>query len=604
MLAKKCFFVGILTFLSLSLAIADPPAEHPITGEPLLIDCLRGTPDAIDGDLSDWDLGAMTPAVLDTEEQIFSGAAQGAASWDSPGDSSGKFYLLWDDENIYIAVVMKDGKLSMNKYGSDIWNADCIEIFFSTTDAVPTTSSPSEIHYQYGFNANDQRWNWCNMDGNTNAEPDYLQIASSETADGYICEASIEYGQMLSLDFTAGNTIGFHPVFDDADNGDRKLQMTWTSREAHDQSLGFGHIFLSDAAVAPGFSSGPRPANGAMIEDTWVNLTWMPGAFAVSHDVYFGESFDDVDAGTGGTFQGNQIETVFAVGVDGSPYPDGLLMDTTYYWRVDEVNAPPDSTIYKGDVWSFTVSSSVEDFEGNDFSTFPWEHHGDASWTITSYEKHSGTYSAQAGAIDHDERTTLQVLLDCVSGDITFYRKVSSEGGCDYLKFYIDGEEKSKWSGTTDWEQVSFPVRAGTRIFDWTYSKDGSISSHWDTAWVDDIVFPIGADTIPTGEVIELADATFNQTVLSSDVPVLVDFWAPWCGPCLVMAPVIEEIADEYAGRVKVCKLNVDNAPGTTTNYGIRFIPTFILFKDGQVQRQWVGVTNKYELTAAIDELL
>ncbi len=172
------------------------------------------------------------------------------------------------------------------------------------------------------------------------------------------------------------------------------------------------------------------------------------------------------------------------------------------------------------------------------------------------------------------------------------------------MEFYIDGVREGRWSGTWDWEQVSFPVRAGTRTFEWTYSKDGSVSSDWDTAWVDDIVFPIGADTIPTGEVIELPDATIDQIVLSSDVPVLVDFWAPWCGPCLVMAPVIEEIADEYAGRVKVCKLNVDNAPQTTTNYGIRFIPTFILFKDGQVQRQWIGVTSKEELTAAIDELL
>jgi len=349
----------------------------------------------------------------------------------------------------------------------------------------------------------------------------------------------------------------------------------------------------------------PNPKDGALHEDTWASLGWRAGATAVSHDVYFGENFDDVDAGTGGTFQGNQTGTVFTVGVAGSPYPDGLLLDTTYYWRIDEVEADG-TTVHKGDVWSFTVSfmSAEEDFETNNFSTFPWEHHGDASWAITSYEKHSGTYSAQAGTIDHHERTTLRVRLDCISGDITFYRKVSSELDYDYLEFYIDSVEMDKWSGEEDWARVSFHVDGGETTFEWTYSKDGSASEGDDTAWIDDIVFPIGADTVPTGEVIELTDATFNQTVLNSDVPVLVDFWAPWCGPCLVMAPVIEEIADEYAGRVKVCKLNVDNAPQTTANYGIRFIPTFILFKDGQVQRQWVGVTGKYELTAAIDELL
>ncbi len=132
-----------------------------------------------------------------------------------------------------------------------------------------------------------------------------------------------------------------------------------------------------------------------------------------------------------------------------------------------------------------------EDFETRDFSKFPWEHHGDASWTVTSYEKNSGAYSARTGTIDHHESTTLRVTLDCVSGDITFYRKVSSELDYDHLVFYIDSVKMDKWSGKEDWAEVSFPVDEGTRTFEWTYSKDDSISDGDDTAWIDDIVFPI-----------------------------------------------------------------------------------------------------------------
>jgi len=134
---------------------------------------------------------------------------------------------------------------------------------------------------------------------------------------------------------------------------------------------------------------------------------------------------------------------------------------------------------------------STEDFETDDFTKLPWSHSGDSNWTVTPYEKYSGAYSAQAGSINHDESTTLWVRLDCIAGDITFYHKVSSELGCDYLEFYIDGVRKGRWSGTTDWEHVSFPVTAGTRIFEWAYSKDGSISTGSDAAWIDEIAFPL-----------------------------------------------------------------------------------------------------------------
>jgi len=97
----------------------------------------------------------------------------------------------------------------------------------------------------------------------------------------------------------------------------------------------------------------PNPADGAFHEDTWVNIGWSPADAAVSHDVYFGENFDDVDIGAEGTFQGNQPSTFFVVGFPGFAYPDGLIPGTTYYWRIDEVEA--DGTIRRGDIWSFTV---------------------------------------------------------------------------------------------------------------------------------------------------------------------------------------------------------------------------------------------------------
>ncbi len=106
------------------------------------------------------------------------------------------------------------------------------------------------------------------------------------------------------------------------------------------------------------------------------------------------------------------------------------------------------------------------------------------------------------------------------------------------------------------------------------------------------------------GSVIELTDATFDKTVHDSDVPVLVDFWAPWCGPCKMITPIVEEIADEYADKAKVCKLNTDDARDSAMEFGISAIPTLILFKDGQVQKKWVGLTSKKDLAAAIDEQL
>jgi thioredoxin 1 len=99
---------------------------------------------------------------------------------------------------------------------------------------------------------------------------------------------------------------------------------------------------------------------------------------------------------------------------------------------------------------------------------------------------------------------------------------------------------------------------------------------------------------------IQVNDSNFKQEVLESGTPVLVDFWAAWCGPCLMVAPAIEEIAEQYQGKLKVCKVNVDEAPNTAANYGIMSIPTLSIFKSGQVMEQLVGVMPKTELERKI----
>jgi hypothetical protein len=99
----------------------------------------------------------------------------------------------------------------------------------------------------------------------------------------------------------------------------------------------------------------PNPLNGAICKDLWVTLSWSPGDFALSHDVYFGESFEDVKAGIGGTYRGNQFLLYYMAGLNENDYPDGLVPGTTYYWRIDEVNEADPNSPWQGDIWSFTV---------------------------------------------------------------------------------------------------------------------------------------------------------------------------------------------------------------------------------------------------------
>jgi thioredoxin len=102
--------------------------------------------------------------------------------------------------------------------------------------------------------------------------------------------------------------------------------------------------------------------------------------------------------------------------------------------------------------------------------------------------------------------------------------------------------------------------------------------------------------------ILEVTDANFDQEVLKSDQPVLIDFWAVWCGPCKALSPIVDEVAQSYTGKVKVAKMNVDQNPGTPGRYGIRGIPTLLLFKGGQVKEQIVGYVPRETIEKTLDK--
>jgi len=152
--------------------------------------------------------------------------------------------------------------------------------------------------------------------------------------------------------------------------------------QVYNHALTEGEILSAmQGAGAYPYALAPVPADGVLLEDNWVSMSWNSGDYAASHDVYIGDNFDDVNTGTEGTFQGNQTDTSFVVGFPGFPFPDGLVPGTTYYWRIDEVNDTEPNSPWKGKIWSFSVPPRTAYFPEPADGAESIDPNADLSWT-------------------------------------------------------------------------------------------------------------------------------------------------------------------------------------------------------------------------------
>ncbi len=200
-------------------------------------------------------------------------------------------------------------------------------------------------------------------------------------------------------------------------------------------------------------ASGPKPADGAMLSDTWVNLSWRPGDLAVSHDVYIGDNFDDVDSGAEGTFQGNQTGTFIVVGFPGFAFPDGLVPGTTYYWRVDEVNEAEPNSPWRGKVWSVSVPPKTAYFPDPADSAESVSVDVQLSWTPGYGSKLHTVYFGET----FDE-------VDSATGGQTQGSAEFSPGTLKIAKTYY-------------WRVDEFDITETHKGNVWSFTTEGSVSS-------------------------------------------------------------------------------------------------------------------------------
>jgi YD repeat-containing protein len=286
---------------------------------------------------------------------------------------------------------------------------------------------------------------------------------------------------------TYDNNVQIVYTYDDSGNQTRRvisLKPDITNDEVVDalDLVALAAVWLTEPCIHPDWcEAGDLDLSGKVdLKDlASVGAFWFEGLLVVPNVVGMTQADAEAAIAAAGLAVGSVSEDF------SETVPEGCI--------ISQDPSPP-SPLHPGESVALVISigpqppSLTEDFETGDFSAHDWQQAGNAPWVIVSDVRYEGSFAARSGAITHSQTSTLELTLDTAFTRICFYRNVSSESNYDYLRFYIDGVEQDRWSGRQDWAQQTYPITPGQHTFRWSYTKDGSVSSGSDGAWIDSIV--------------------------------------------------------------------------------------------------------------------
>ncbi|MBN2018090.1 MAG: T9SS type A sorting domain-containing protein [Candidatus Cloacimonetes bacterium] len=385
-----------------------------------------------------------------------------------------------------------------------------------------------------------------------------------------------------AYEFTVSNSVEdqHYVLLDVSVEGDPGVKETW------DTSFGIvinaphfvvGSLSINDSGGNNNGRLDPGETVTITVEATNDGHAMSPDATGtlVSNNGYV-----DITTGTYdfGTFNVNQPKTaLFELTVDNDA-PTGASIPLEF--NVTGGNYSATEMFYE------YIGLSIEDFETGDFSAYNWVMGGDADWTIDETNAYEGNYCARSGAIGNNSETELSLTIDTNAGDISFFRRVSSENNYDYLEFYIDGALQGEWAGEASWGEVSYPVSAGTHTFKWVYDKDYTQTGGQDCAWIDYITFPpvlspfpvfyLSPGSLDFGQVEVGHDSTRQFTIYNLGSGTLTGY---------ISTPTCYSVA-ETGTTPRRNQLDYSIGMGGSQTYDLTFLPQNAQNYDGEVMIQ------------------